>query len=77
MPDPRTADVLTVSVNRGDALDGIIGNHHSKFGTIDARIKPSYGSGYAINAGTVAWRKSSTDIGTRPVRFVTVVVTIA
>jgi hypothetical protein len=80
----------------GDALDGVIGNHHSKFGTIDARNKPgeranqqdrqetalegnaaSYGSGYAINAGTVAWRKSSTDRGTRPVRFVTVVVTIA
>jgi hypothetical protein len=24
----------------GDALDGVIGNHHSKFGTIDARNKP-------------------------------------
>jgi hypothetical protein len=24
----------------GDALDGVIGNHHSKFGTIDVRNKP-------------------------------------
>jgi hypothetical protein len=38
----------------------------------------SYGRGYAaINAGTVAWRKFSTDIGTRPVKFITVGVTIA
>jgi hypothetical protein len=34
--------------------------------------------GYAAsNAGTVVWRKFSTDIGTRPVRFITVGVTIA
>jgi hypothetical protein len=34
--------------------------------------------GYAAtNAGTVVWRKFSTDMGTRPVKFFTVGVTIA
>ena len=74
----------------GDALDGVIGNHHSKFGTMDVHGKPWETSrlggseecrlltgGYAISAGTVVWRKFSTDTGSRPVRFVTVVVTIA
>jgi hypothetical protein len=33
--------------------------------------------GYAINVGIVVWRKFSTDMGTRPVRFVTVGAIIA
>jgi len=38
----------------------------------------SYGESYAAtNAGTVVWRKFSTDMGTRPVKFFTVGVTIA
>ena len=37
----------------------------------------SYEGYAATNAGTVVWRKFSTDMGTRPVKFFTVGVTIA